>query len=108
MATDAYKTLYQGQLASSVATLYTVGGGLAHIIKNIKVVNNDSSARTFSLLVGGTAATNRIGPAAMSIPAGGMAEWDGTMCLAATETLRGFGSAATQLTITVSGDEVTL
>lgn len=108
MATDAYKTLYQGQLASSVATLDTVGTGKAWIIKNIKIVNNDSSARTFSLLVGGTAATNRISPAASSIPAGGMAEWDGTMCLAAAETLRGFASVAAQLTITVSGDEVTL
>lgn len=108
MVTDAYKTLYQGQLASSVATLATVGTGLAWIIKHIEVVNNDTSDRTFSLLIGGTAATNRITPAAMAVPAGGSAEWDGTMCLAATETFRGFASVASQLTITISGDEVTL
>ncbi len=108
MATDDYKLLYQGQLASSVATLATVGSGKAWLIKSMQVVNNDTSARTFQLLRQGTAASNIITPPAMSVPAGGMAEWDGTMALAATETLRGFASVATMVTLTVSGDEVTL
>ena len=108
MPTDAYKLLYQGQLAATVTTLATVGSGLAWIIKSIQVVNNDSAARTFALYRQGTAAANIITPPAMSIPAGGLAEWDGTLALAATETLRGVASVATQLTITISGDEVTL
>lgn len=108
MATDDYKLLYQGQLGNTVSTLATVASGKAWIIKHISAVNNDSSARTFALYRQGTAASNIITPPAMAIPAGGMAEWDGTMALAATETLRGGASVATQVTLTVCGDEVTL
>lgn len=107
MATDAYKLLHQSQLGSSVSTLATVGSGKGWIIKSIQVVNNDSAARTFALYRQGTAASNIITPPNISIPAGGMAEWDGTMALNDGETLRGGASVATQLTITVSGDEVT-
>lgn len=107
MATDDYKLLYQGQLAASVGTLITVASGKAHIIKHISIVNNDSSARTFQLFRQGTAAANAITPI-MTIPAGGIAEWDGTQAMAATETLRGVASVATMLTTTISGDEVTL
>lgn len=104
---DAYKTLYQGQLPSSVATLYTAPSGTGVIVKHISVVNNDTVARTFALSRQGTGATHYITPAAMSIPAGGLAEFDGTMAMAATETLSGVASAATQLTITIDGDETT-
>ncbi len=103
---DTYKQLYQGQLGNTVATLATVGTGKMWIIKHISVVNNDSSARTFGLYRGGTAAANVITPPNMSIPAGGMAEWDGTMAMNDGETLRGGASVATQLTVTVDGDEV--
>lgn len=108
MASDDYKLLYQGQLASSVATLATIASGKAWIIKHYSVVNNDSVARTFVLYRQGTAAANIITPPAVAVPAGGMVEWDGTMSLGAAETLRGFASVATQLTLTVCGDEVTL
>jgi len=107
MPSDAYKLLYQAQLGSSVATLATVGTGKGWIIKSIQVVNNDSSARTFALYRQGTAASNIITPPNISVPAGGMAEWDGTMALNDAETIRGGASVASQLTITISGDEVT-
>lgn len=103
---DAYKQLYQGQLAATVTTLYTVPGSTSAIVKHITVVNNDSTTRTFTLYRGGTAATNVI-TSAMALPAGGSAEWDGTMALAAAETIRGIGSVATMLTVTIDGDEVT-
>ena len=103
---DTYKLLYQGQLPSSVATLATVGTGKMWIIKHITVVNNDSAARTFALYRQGTAATNIITPPAMTIPAGGMAEWDGTMSLNDAETIRGVGSVATMLSVCIDGDEV--
>jgi len=106
MPTDAYKLLYQGQLPSSVGTLATVGSGKSWIVKHISIVNNDSAARTFSLYRQGTAAANIITPPAMSIPAGGMAEWDGTMAMADGETIRGLASVATMLTATICGDEV--
>src|SRR5690349_850622 len=109
-ATDLYKQLYQGQLPSSVGTIATVSGSAGvkgWIIKNIKVVNNDSAARTFALYRGGTAASNIISPPNASIPAGGMAEWDGTDSFDGGTTIAGVASAASQLTITISGDEVT-
>jgi hypothetical protein len=102
---DAYKLLYQGQLPSSVGTLATVGGGKSWIIKHISIVNGDTAARTFGLFRQGTAAANAITPAAQVVPAGGMAEWDGTMALAASETIVGVASVASQLTITICGDE---
>ena len=106
--TNVYKLLYQGQLAASVSTLATIGSGKSWIIKHFTVINNDSAARTFALYRQGTAASNIITPAQMQVPAGGMVEWDGSMCLTDGETLRGVASVATQLTLTVSGDEVTL
>lgn len=106
MATDDYKLLYQGQLPSSVGTLATVTSGKSWIVKHKSIVNNDSSARTYQLFRQGTAEANAITPIA-TIPAGGMAEWDGTMAMASGETLRGGASVATKLTLTISGDEVT-
>lgn len=104
---DAYKTLYRGQLASSVATIYTVPGATAAIIKHISVVNNDSTDRTFALYRNGTAAANLFTPPAVTVPAGGSWEWDGTMSLEAAGTIAGVGSVASQLTCIIDGDEVT-
>jgi hypothetical protein len=106
MVTDLYKLLYQGQLAATVTTLATMSAE-AWIIKHIAIVNNDTVARTFALYRQGTAAANIITPPAMVIPAGGMAEYDGTMTIGDTETIRGIASAATMLTISISGDKVT-
>lgn len=105
---DAYKTLFRGQLASSVATIYTVPGATAAIIKHISVVNNDSVARTFALYRNGTTAAFIFSPStAASIPAGGSVEWDGTMALESGGTIAGVGSVASQLTCIIDGDEVT-
>lgn len=105
---DAYKLLYQGQLAATVGTLYTVPGGgvLSAIVRHISVVNNDTVNRTFVLYRQGTAATNIVTPPAIVVPAGGMAEWDGAMAFATTETIRGTGSVASMLSVTICGDEV--
>jgi hypothetical protein len=103
---DTYKLLYQGQLPSSVGTLATVGTGKMWIIKHITVVNNDASSRAFALYRQGTAAANIITPPAMAVPAGGMAEWDGTLSMNDAETLRGVASVASMLTVTIDGDEV--
>jgi hypothetical protein len=71
------------------------------------VVNNDSVARTFSLYRNGTTAAFIFSPStAVSIPAGGSAEWDGTMALESGGTIAGVASAATMLTAIIDGDEV--
>lgn len=102
---DAYKTLYRGQLPSSVTTLYTAPSAV--IIKHISIVNNDASARTFALYRNGTTAAFIFSPStAVSIPAGGSIEWDGTMALESGGTIAGIASAATQLTMIMDGDEV--
>lgn len=105
---DVCKLLYQGQLPAAVATLATVPSSpvISWIVKHWIVVNNDTVARTFALYRQGTAATNIITPPAVSVPAGGCVEWDGTMSMGTGETLRGVGSVATMLTLTVDGDEV--
>lgn len=105
--TDKYTLLYQGQLPSTVGTLATIGAGKSWIIKNWVVINNDTVARSFALYRQGTAAANIITPPNTLIPAGGMAEWEGTITLFDAETLRGVASVASMLTITISGDEVT-
>lgn len=104
---NAYKVLYQGQLGNTVATLATVGAAKTWIIKHITAVNNDASARTFGLYVGGTAAANVITAPNVSIPAGG--SWDWCPCditLDTGKTLAGGASVATQVTVTVFGDEI--
>jgi len=74
--TEVYKVLYQGQLPSSAATIYTAPASNTSFIKTITVVNNDSSARTFQLFRGGTAAANAITPAISLAASGGTATYE--------------------------------
>lgn len=67
---ETYKTLYQGQLAASPATIYTATANGPSFIRSIAVVNNDSVQRTFQLFRGGTAALNKITPAIPIAPGG--------------------------------------
>lgn len=61
--TEVYKVLYQGQLPSSVSTLYTVPGSTTAFIRSISIVNTDTGAsHTAQLYRGGTANTNAITP----------------------------------------------
>ena len=105
---DAFKVLYQGQLGNTVATLATVGAAKSWVIKTVTAVNNDSSARTFGLYVGGTTAAHAVTGTAISLPAsGGSWEWQGVgLTLEAGETIAGGASVAAQVTVTVFGDEV--
>lgn len=101
--------MYQGQLPNAVATIATVPGGKSWVIHTITAVNNDTSARTFSLYNSGTAAANIITPLSISLPAsGGAWEWsDMSICLAAADTIAGLASVASKVTVTIWGDEVT-
>lgn len=104
--TDTYKLLYQGQLGTAPATLATVGAAKQWIVKHISVVNMDTAARTFSLCRQGVNFSNQITSPTMSVPSFGMAEWDGTIAMNDSETIRGSGSVANQLTVTICGDEI--
>lgn len=58
--TEVYKVLYQGQLPSSVGTLYTAPASNTAFVRSIVLVNTDSVARVFQLFCNGTAAANAI------------------------------------------------
>ena len=102
---ETYKKLYQGQLGSSAGTLYTVPSSTQTIVKSIRVVNTDSSARTAKLWHDGTADANVILPAC-SISAGGWGEFDGVITLEAADTLSGQASVASKVTVTIYGLEI--
>lgn len=109
------KQLYQGQLGTSSATLYTAPGGTVGqvmqrtIIKEIIVCNTDSSDRTFTLNVvdsgGSASAANEIF-AAQSITANTTSIYRLTTVIEGGGTLRGLGSVADKVTLTVSGIEL--
>lgn len=73
--TETYKMLYQGQLAASVTTVYTVPGSTIALIKTITVVNGSNDSQTFQLYVDGTASANKI-TGVMTLPPFTMAVYD--------------------------------
>lgn len=103
---DTYKRIYQGQPSTSSGVIYTVPSGTQTIVKSIKVVNTSASATTIKIWHGGSANSNAILPA-VSIDAGGFAEFDGTITMAAADTLTAQAGAATAITLTVYGLEIT-
>ena len=109
MPTDNFKLLHQSQITTTAAALYgAVPADHETIIKYITVVNNDTSARWFTLFHStGTTynETTTIIPEA-TIPAGGWAEFDGTITMDADDIIAGKGEANTELTITLYGDEI--
>ena len=108
MPSDNFKLLHQSQLSTTAGALYTVPANHETIVKNITVVNNDTEALWFSLFhTTGTTyseATTIIPEA--TIAAGGWAKWEGSMTMDASDVLGGDGEQASELTITVWGDEI--
>lgn len=103
---DSFKKLAQAQVAVTSTTRYTApGGGKGVIVKSIRVVNLDASSRWVKLWHDGTADANVILPQ-ITIPAGGILEWEGTICMEPSDTLSDIGEVASQLTITIYGDEL--
>lgn len=105
---ETFKKLAQAQAGTSAATLYTspASAGNSTIIKSIRIVNTDTSARWVKLYQAGTADSNLILPQT-TIPAGGWAEFNGSLVMSNNETLSSQGEVASKLTITVSGVEIT-
>ena len=104
---NAYKKLGQGVLtgAATQDTMYTVPASTEAIVKLIVIVNTDSSNCTVEVWHDGHADTNAILPS-ITIEAGGWLELDGPFTMEAADTLQAEGSAATSLTYTVYGVEV--
>lgn len=102
---ESYKRIYQGQLATPATPVYTVPAGTNTIIKSIRAVNSSTSATSITLWQGGTSNANLILPTT-SIEAGGWAEFNGTITLAAADTLAAQAGAMASITLTVHGVEV--
>lgn len=90
--------------ASADATLYTSPSGTVTIIRTIVVANTTTGALTFSLALGGTAATaaNCI-EKDVSVPANSTVIIYGRIVLAAGGTLHGLASG-TGVTFSASGE----
>ena len=108
MPVDNFKLLHQSQITTTAGALYTVPANHETIIKGIKVVNNDTEALWFTLFhtVGTTYnETTTIIPEA-TLPAGGWAEFNGTITMDAADVLGGDAEQASEITITIYGDEI--
>ena len=108
MPTDNFKLLHQSQLSTTAGALYTVPANHETISKNIMVVNNDTEALWFTLFhTTGTTYTEAttIIPEA-TLPAGGWAEFNGTITMDASDVLGGDAEQASEITISVYGDEI--
>jgi hypothetical protein len=103
---DTFKVLYQGQPSTSAATVYTSPSATQVVIKNIRIVNTSATATTIKLFQGGTADSNVILPA-VSIDAGGFAEFEGAITMAASTTIAAQAGANSSITLTIYGLEVT-
>jgi len=95
---------------SVVAAMQIVPSSTQAIIKTINISNNTATAREVTLHhtanSGSLANTNLILPG-VSIQAGGWAEYDGTICMAATTELHGFAAVADVISYTIWGVEIT-
>ena len=103
---ETYKKLAQGQLANSTGTLYTVPANTSALIGHIRLVNNTGANRTVQLYHDGTTDAQAILPT-MTIEAGGWAEFSGGIVMEASDTMSGVSDAATAITYTVYGMEIT-
>lgn len=102
---DAFKRLYQGQLAAAAAALYTAPAATAAIVKAIRVVNTDTVSHSFTLYQGGTAAANQI-TGSFAIGPGETFIDTGPLFLAAGDTIAGKADTASVMTCTLGGIEV--
>lgn len=103
---ETFKLLYQNQVPSTATTLYTVPSATSTLIKTMRIVNTSASAATIKIWQNGTADANVIMPT-VSIDAGGFAEFEGSITMAAADYLSAQAGTATAITLTVWGVEIT-
>ena len=100
--------LHQSQITTTAGALYTVPANHETIIKSIKLVNNDSEPLWVTLFhTTGTTynETTRILPPTTML-AGGFGTDDSTITLDAGDIIGGDAEQASEITITIYGDEI--
>lgn len=99
MATTT-KALFRGAATTNTSTtLYTVPSATTTVITNI-VVSSASTARTFTLRIGGVTIADTV-----SIAANTIATFDLKQVITATQTIAG-GASATDIQFHISGVEI--
>lgn len=104
MADTAKRLVGPTQLTASAATVYTVPASTTALLRHMRVVNTGTVAATITVSIGADAAGTRIW-AGQTVQPGGFLDWSGLMVMAAAETLQAYASAASTLTLTISGVE---
>ncbi len=100
------KSLADGQLAASKATLYTAPAATQAVANSITLVNTDSSARTVNLYFKASGGTSRrIIPKDLSLAVGAEFTLNRSLSLEAADILEGDASAATVVDFVISGVE---
>ena len=108
---EAFKRLVQQYLPATGGTrkLYDVPSSTETIIKAINISNNTATAREVTLYHtnnADTADNEQVILPGVSIAAGGFAEWEGTMTMAATTEIHGWDTVGGEVTITIWGIEL--
>jgi hypothetical protein len=112
MAQFTAKSLYRGQPATSIGTLYTVTNTNDYytIVKNIIVCNTTNTTATFDLHTvasGGTAGVTNQVFSDFAVQGDETVSIDVSMVLAKNETVQALQVTSGALTLTVSGVEYT-
>lgn len=95
--------LADGQLANSKGTIYTTPASTQVVVKNIILVNTDTSARTVNLYVKPGATSRRIIPKDLSLAAGAQFVMSDEITLEAADLIEGDASAATVVDYVING-----
>jgi len=108
---ETFKELAQRQVpVTTPASVYAPAAATTAIIKGMKITNPSGAAATVRLYhhnSGGAASDATTILPAVSIPAGGWAEFDGVMVMDALDDLKCVSDTNNVLTITVYGMEIT-
>jgi hypothetical protein len=105
--TDTAKRLYgPAALGIAAATIYTAPAATKTIVRYVRATNYTATDRTFNVSVGADAGATRI-VSGLTAPANGFVEFPCFIPLDAAEFLQAFASAATAISLIVTGVEVT-
>lgn len=93
-------------LSASAVTQYTAPSSTTTTVRNIHVVNENTTTQLFTLSIGTDGAGKRLWYQ-FPIAAKGVLDWSGFIVLAAADVIQALADATTSLTLTISGIETT-
>jgi hypothetical protein len=103
---EVYKRLAAATVGVTKTVVYTVPGSTAAIVKGMKIVGLLATMQTVTIFHNSGSTEMRL-LYVMPIDGLGQAEWDGTLCLAAGDTISVQANIAAAFEFTMYGIEVT-